>query len=102
MKKMAKAMRAMPAAPPTAPPTMGPIGVDDPPPAEAGAEVMSKETVVVDCSAGLESVVDEAAGELVVVAEGVMVSGEKERPSVSPIYTVYAVCQVETVLLSQK
>jgi hypothetical protein len=82
-------MRAIPPTPPTTPPTMGPIGVDDPPLAGAEVDVDTGDVVEVPPTpaAGLFDVVavEAAAEELVVEAEGVMVTGEKTRPSFSPL-----------------
>lgn len=78
----------MPPTPPTTPPTMGPIGVDDPPLAGAEVEVDTGDVVAAPSpSIELLDVVDveSAEEELVVEAEGVIVSGEKERPSLSPL-----------------
>jgi hypothetical protein len=89
MKNITRPMRAIPPTPPTTPPTMGPIGVDDPPLEGAEVDVDTGDVVEVPPppATGLSDVVvvEAAAEELVVEAEGVMVSEEKTRPSLSPL-----------------
>lgn len=78
----------MPPTPPTTPPTIGPIGVEDPPLTGAEVEVDAGDVDAAPASVAtvlLDVVVEGAADEELVEAEGVMVSRERTRPSFSPL-----------------